>query len=172
MPRPAEPMFITDTTFRDGQQARPPYTVEQIGHIYDMLHELGGRSGLIRTCEFFIYSDKDKRAVELCRSRDHAYPKITAWIRANVNDLRLARDMGFEEVGMLTSVSDYHTYMKLGKDRKTAKSGYIWRSSNRPWTGASPRAATSRTSPGRTSTASACPLPRSSWSFPNKAACR
>ena len=125
VPRPAEPMFITDTTFRDGQQARPPYTVEQIGHIYDMLHELGGRSGLIRTCEFFIYSDKDKRAVELCRSRDHAYPKITAWIRANVNDLRLARDMGFEEVGMLTSVSDYHTYMKLGKDRKTAKSGYL-----------------------------------------------
>ena len=24
VPRPAEPMFITDTTFRDGQQARPP----------------------------------------------------------------------------------------------------------------------------------------------------
>ena len=23
-PRPADPMFITDTTFRDGQQARPP----------------------------------------------------------------------------------------------------------------------------------------------------
>ena len=26
MPRPAKTMFITDTTFRDGQQARPPYT--------------------------------------------------------------------------------------------------------------------------------------------------
>ena len=24
LPRPADPMFITDTTFRDGQQARPP----------------------------------------------------------------------------------------------------------------------------------------------------
>ena len=24
VPRPADPMFITDTTFRDGQQARPP----------------------------------------------------------------------------------------------------------------------------------------------------
>ena len=27
---PAEELFITDTTFRDGQQARPPYTVKQI----------------------------------------------------------------------------------------------------------------------------------------------
>jgi isopropylmalate/homocitrate/citramalate synthase len=26
---------ITDTTFRDGQQARPPYTVEQIGPLRD-----------------------------------------------------------------------------------------------------------------------------------------
>jgi hypothetical protein len=27
---PAEDIFITDTTFRDGQQARPPYTVKQV----------------------------------------------------------------------------------------------------------------------------------------------
>ncbi|HEX30812.1 TPA: 2-isopropylmalate synthase, partial [Candidatus Poribacteria bacterium] len=26
--------FITDTTFRDGQQARPPYTVEQVVDIF------------------------------------------------------------------------------------------------------------------------------------------
>ena len=31
---PAEDMFITDTTFRDGQQARPPYTVQQIVDLY------------------------------------------------------------------------------------------------------------------------------------------
>ena len=47
VPRPADPMFITDTTFRDGQQARPPYTVKQIARIYDLLHKLGGKSGLI-----------------------------------------------------------------------------------------------------------------------------
>ena len=35
IPRPAEPMFITDTTFRDGQQARPPYTVKQIARIFE-----------------------------------------------------------------------------------------------------------------------------------------
>ncbi|MDZ7615504.1 MAG: hypothetical protein U1E05_00780, partial [Patescibacteria group bacterium] len=30
-------IFVTDTTFRDGQQAQPPYTVEQMVHIYDLL---------------------------------------------------------------------------------------------------------------------------------------
>ena len=35
MPRPADPCFITDTTFRDGQQARPPYTVRQIARIFE-----------------------------------------------------------------------------------------------------------------------------------------
>ena len=124
-PRPATPMFITDTTFRDGQQARPPYTVKQIVHIYDLLHELGGRSGLIRACEFFMYSDKDKKAIEACRSRGYTFPQITGWIRAHIDDLRIARDMGFKEVGMLTSVSDYHTYMKLGWNRQKAFDNYV-----------------------------------------------
>ena len=34
---------ITDTTFRDGQQARPPYTVEQTVELYDLL-----RYGFVR----------------------------------------------------------------------------------------------------------------------------
>ncbi|MDL2316046.1 histone-lysine N-methyltransferase [Desulfovibrio sp. OttesenSCG-928-A18] len=123
-PRPAEPMFITDTTFRDGQQARPPYTVKQILHIFDLLHELGGRSGLIRASEFFMYSDKDKKAIEACRSRGYSYPQVTGWIRANINDLKLAKEMGFKEVGMLTSVSDYHIFLKLGWDRKKAFDSY------------------------------------------------
>jgi isopropylmalate/homocitrate/citramalate synthase len=124
-PRPADPMFITDTTFRDGQQARPPYTVKQILHIYDLLHELGGRSGLIRACEFFMYSDKDKKAIEACRSRGYSFPAITGWIRASLDDLRLAKDMDFKEVGMLTSVSDYHVFMKLGWNRQKALDNYL-----------------------------------------------
>ena len=124
-PRPAEPMFITDTTFRDGQQARPPYTVKQILHIYDLLHELGGRSGLIRACEFFMYSDKDKKAIEACRSRGYSFPTITGWIRATLDDLRLAKEMEFKEVGMLTSVSDYHIFMKLGWNRQKAMDNYL-----------------------------------------------
>ena len=124
-PRVADPIFITDTTFRDGQQARPPYTVQQILTIYDMLHELGGRSGLIRACEYFMYSEKDRKAIEACRSRGYTFPQITGWIRANIDDLKLARDMEFKEVGMLTSVSDYHIFMKLGWDRRKAFDAYV-----------------------------------------------
>ena len=53
-PSPADPCFITDTTFRDGQQARPPYSVQQIAKIFDLLHKLGGKSGLIQATEFFM----------------------------------------------------------------------------------------------------------------------
>lgn len=31
-------IWITDTTFRDGQQSRAPYSTEQIVRIYDYLH--------------------------------------------------------------------------------------------------------------------------------------
>lgn len=53
-----ENIWITDTTFRDGQQSRAPYTTEQIVTIYDYLHKLGGPKGLIRQSEFFLYSKK------------------------------------------------------------------------------------------------------------------
>ena len=49
---PADEIWITDTTFRDGQQSREPYTVEQIVTLYKMLHRLGGPKGIIRQCEF------------------------------------------------------------------------------------------------------------------------
>jgi len=53
-----ENIWITDTTFRDGQQSRAPYTTEQIVTIYDYLHKLGGPKGLVRQSEFFLYSKK------------------------------------------------------------------------------------------------------------------
>ena len=73
----SEKIWITDTTFRDGQQARPPYKPEQILRIYDLLHEIDGGTGLIRQCEFFLYSDRDREAVELCKERDYKYPEVT-----------------------------------------------------------------------------------------------
>ena len=51
-------IWITDTTFRDGQQSRAPYTTDQIVTIYDYLHRLGGPKGKIRQSEFFLYSKK------------------------------------------------------------------------------------------------------------------
>ena len=125
VPRPADPMFITDTTFRDGQQARPPYTVKQIARIYDLLHKLGGKSGLIQASEFFMYSPKDRKAIEVCRSRGYRFPRVTGWIRANMDDLKIAHDMEFDEVDLLTSMSDYHIFLKLGKTREQAMNDYL-----------------------------------------------
>lgn len=121
---PAEDMFITDTTFRDGQQARPPYTLKQMEAIFDLLHRLSGPNGVIRQSEFFLYSDKDRKALDLCLSKGYEYPKITGWIRAAEQDLQLVRSMGLTETGILTSVSDYHIFLKLNLDRKAAFDKY------------------------------------------------
>lgn len=121
---PAPEIYITDTTFRDGQQARPPYTPEQIAALFGMLARLSGPKGVIRQSEFFLYTDSDKRAVELCRAQGHRFPEITAWIRANPGDLQLVKAMEIAETGILTSVSDYHIYLKLGLDRKGALEKY------------------------------------------------
>ena len=50
---PAE-WWITDTTFRDGQQSTSPFTVDQIVHLFQLLHKLSGPKGIIRQSEFFI----------------------------------------------------------------------------------------------------------------------
>lgn len=78
--RPPDEIFITDTTFRDGQQARAPYTVEQIVQLYKFMHELGGPKGIIRQSEFFLYSEKDRQAVDACRDLGYRFPEITGWI--------------------------------------------------------------------------------------------
>ncbi len=62
-------IWITDTTFRDGQQARPPYTPQQVLNIFDFLHKIDNDTGLIRQTEFFLYSPRDRKALDLCRSR-------------------------------------------------------------------------------------------------------
>ncbi len=118
-------IWITDTTFRDGQQARPPYTPEQILRIYDLLHQIDGNTGLIRQCEFFVYSDKDRKAIELCQQRGYQYPEITGWIRAVAADFKLVAKIGLKETGILTSASDYHVFLKLGRTRAQALAGYL-----------------------------------------------
>jgi len=120
-----EHIWITDTTFRDGQQSRPPYTPEQILKIYDLLHEIDGGTGLIRQCEFFLYSKRDRRAVELCKERGYEFPQITGWIRAVAADFKLVSQMELAETGILTSASDYHIFLKLRKTRAQALNGYL-----------------------------------------------
>ncbi|MDR4507660.1 MAG: 2-isopropylmalate synthase [Candidatus Brocadiaceae bacterium] len=124
MNMPAE-IWITDTTFRDGQQSRPPYTVQQIVDLYDLIHKLGGKKGLIRQCEFFLYNEKDKEAVRKCMERGYDYPEVTGWIRAVKSDFKLAKEMGLKETGILCSASDYHIFLKLKKTRKQAMEMYL-----------------------------------------------
>lgn len=122
---PAPAIWITDTTFRDGQQSRAPYTPAQIADLFHLLHRLGGPHGMIRQSEFFLYTAKDREAVERCRALGHRYPEITGWIRATLADYQLVREAGLRETGILTSISDYHIFKKLGSDRQTVLNGYL-----------------------------------------------
>ncbi|MDY6038557.1 MAG: 2-isopropylmalate synthase [Eubacterium sp.] len=118
-------IWITDTSFRDGQQSMAPYTVKQIVDLYKFMHELGGPFGIIRQSEFFIYTKKDREAVEKCMSLDLKFPEITTWIRANKEDFKLVKSMGIKETGVLVSCSDYHIFRKMGMTRGKAIDYYI-----------------------------------------------
>ncbi|NLM60733.1 MAG: 2-isopropylmalate synthase [Clostridiales bacterium] len=120
-----EKLYITDTTFRDGQQSRSPYTVEEISKLFDLLHKLDNGSGVIRQSEFFLYSKVDREAVSKCMEKGYRFPEITAWIRAKKEDFQLVRDMGIKETGILVSCSDYHIFKKLKMNRTQAMNQYL-----------------------------------------------
>lgn len=122
---PPEEIWMSDTTFRDGQQALPPFTVEQIVDLFVLMHRLGGPHGMIRQTEFFLYSDKDKQAVRKCLEKGFRFPEITSWIRAVKSDFHLVKEMGLKETGILTSCSDYHIFLKLKKTRREALEMYL-----------------------------------------------
>lgn len=118
-------IWITDTTFRDGQQSRTPYTTDQIVTIYDYLHQLGGPQGIIRQSEFFLYSKKDRDAVYKCMERGYQFPEVTSWIRASKKDFQLVKDIGMKETGILVSCSDYHIFYKMKSTRKEIMQQYL-----------------------------------------------
>ena len=118
-------IWITDTTFRDGQQSRAPYSAEQIVKIYDYLNELGGPNGIIRASEFFLYSKKDRDAVYKCLERGYKFPEVTSWIRASKKDFELVKDIGIKETGILVSCSDYHIFYKMKMTRRECMEHYL-----------------------------------------------
>lgn len=118
-------IWITDTTFRDGQQSREPYTTDQIVTIYDYLHKLGGPKGVVRQSEFFLYSKKDRDAVYKCMERGYEFPEVTSWIRASKKDFELVKEIGMKETGILVSCSDYHIFYKMKMTRSEAMNHYL-----------------------------------------------
>ena len=120
-----EEIWITDTSLRDGQQSIEPYTVDQIVNIYKLLSKLGGPFGIIRQSEFFVYSKKDREALEKCMELDLKFPEITSWIRASKEDFKLVKDLGIRETGILVSCSDYHIFKKMKMTRKQALDHYL-----------------------------------------------
>ena len=120
-----EDIWMTDTTFRDGQQSTSPFTVKQIVELYRLMHRLGGKKGMIRQCEFFLYTEKDRKAVEECQQLGYEFPEITSWIRANKKDFDLVKAIGIKETGILVSCSDYHIFKKMHLTRRQAADQYL-----------------------------------------------
>ncbi len=120
-----EEIWITDTSFRDGQQSQDPYTPDQICDLFQLMSRLGGPYGIIRQTEFFVYSKKDREALEKCMALNLRFPEITTWIRARKEDFRLVRDLGIRETGILVSCSDYHIFKKMKMTRSQAMNTYL-----------------------------------------------
>jgi isopropylmalate/homocitrate/citramalate synthase len=118
-------IWMTDTTFRDGQQSRAPFTVRQIVDLYKLLHKLGGPKGLVRQSEFFVYSENDREAVQRCMDLGLEFPEVTTWIRASDKDFDLVKEIGVKETGILVSVSDYHIFKKMNMTRSQAIDKYL-----------------------------------------------
>lgn len=120
-----EEIWISDTSFRDGQQSVDPYTPKQIADLFRLMSKLGGPYGIIRQSEFFVYSEKDREAIQMCRDLGLQFPEITTWIRASREDFKLVKDLGIRETGILVSCSDYHIFKKMKLTRKQAMDKYL-----------------------------------------------
>ncbi len=120
-----EDIWVTDTTFRDGQQSVSPFNPEQIVTLYKLMSRLGGPKGLIRQSEFFLYTQNDRIALERCQDLGLSFPEITTWIRANEKDFQLVKEAGVAETGILVSCSDYHIFKKMRLSRKQALDKYL-----------------------------------------------
>lgn len=119
-------VFVTETTHRDGQQGGTPFTADEAVRVYEIIDRVSGPSNAIRQAEFFVYARSDRTALERCvelyrSGKTRVEP--TTWIRATAQDVKLIRDLGVSETGLLASASDYHTFFKFnpgGRDRARA----------------------------------------------------
>ena len=122
---PPSRIWITDTTFRDGQQSTSPFTIKQIVDLFKLMSRLGGPKGIVRQSEFFLYSEKDRKSAEACMELGLEFPEVTSWIRANKKDFELVKQLNIKETGVLVSCSDYHIFKKMNLTRSQALDKYL-----------------------------------------------
>ena len=101
-------IWMTDTTFRDGQQSVSPFTPEQILHLFKLMSRLGGPKGMVRQSEFFLYTENDQKALHLCQDAGLQFPEITTWIRHIFNKMHLTRRQAMDKyLGIVKSALEY-----------------------------------------------------------------
>src|SRR5581483_1845502 len=101
-------------------------TTDEAVRLYELIDRVSGKDVAIRQAEFFVYARSDRLAFERCfelwRSKKTRV-EPTTWIRATANDVKLLKDLGVRETGLLASASDFHTFFKLkpgGRDQARA----------------------------------------------------
>ncbi|MFZ8794694.1 MAG: hypothetical protein ACO2O2_12545 [Acidilobaceae archaeon] len=118
-------IYLTDTTLLDGQQGFGYFTVEESLQLYEVLVELNNGGRVIASTEVFLYTDKDRVVARRLLELGYEYPRVVGWIRASRSDLNLVSEARLEETVVLTSISDYHIYYKLGLSRSKALERYL-----------------------------------------------
>ena len=126
-----EEIWITDTSLRDGQQSVEPYTVDQIVNIYKFLSRLGGPYGIIRQTEFFVYSKKDRQAIEKCMELGLPFPEITSWIRASKDDFHLGPGPRHQRDGHLSQLQRLPHFQKNENDPRPGAGSLPWHGEGR-----------------------------------------
>lgn len=121
----ARRLFLTDTTLRDGQQGWRNLSVSESLKVYELLVELSNGEPVILTTELYLYTSKDRELVKAVKDLDASYPRPIGWIRATLEDLRLAIEAKLEETTILTSISEYHVRFKFGLDRDRVFEKYL-----------------------------------------------
>lgn len=118
-------LYISDSTFREGQQAVSYLGLDRVLKIFDYLHFIDNNSGTVKYSEFFVYTSYHKKCIEKCLGRGYKFPKVVAWVRAKPDELYTVKDLGLDEAGILMSCSDYHIYKKLKKNRIQVAKEYL-----------------------------------------------
>ncbi|MBN1266404.1 MAG: homocitrate synthase [Anaerolineales bacterium] len=110
-----EPVFIDDTTLRDGEQtAGVVFANEEKLHIARLLDRIGVHQ--IEAGIPAMGGDEKDAITEIAHLGLSA--SVLGWNRAVISDIKHSLDCGVDAVAISISASDIHIQHKLGKDRK------------------------------------------------------